>query len=387
MSEKNNPARQFCTAGLALAALSAMLFAPVPALAQGKYPDKPVRLILPFGAGGVADITTRLVADKLGEKLGQRFVVENNAGARRDRCGARGDAVAGRWLYACRVLENGTAVSVGLFKSLPFDPVKDFAPVSAMGYFDLIFVTNANGPYKTLGDFIKAAKEKPGQLNVGTIAAGSSQNLGAELFKSVTGIDVVIVPFKTSGEVLVGLERNDIQMATEFYAALRGGLDAKKFIPVALSGTQARRISAGCSDREGGRCEPKLEVTSWNAIFAPAGTPPDVIATLNKALNEVLADPEVRRRRWSSASMPAVRRPGDPGAAEGRHREVGRGHPEGRDRETLMSARSTSRSGGSHVQTSAGCHRRALPCVRAGRRIPLCAEAAATRPTMRQRRR
>jgi tripartite-type tricarboxylate transporter receptor subunit TctC len=283
--------RRAVIAGLAAAGLA---FATAPVLAQGKYPDKPVKIVLPFGAGGVADITTRLVADKLGEKLGQRFVVENNAGA--------GGIAAARAVlqspadgYTLAVLTNGTAVSVGLFKSLPFDPVKDFAPVSAMGYFDLVLVTNANGPYKTLGDFIKAAKEKPGQLNVGTIAAGSSQNLGAELFKSVSGLDFVIVPFKTSGEVLVGLERNDVQMAAEFYAALRGGLDAKKFIPVAISGTKrGAYLPDAPTAKEAG--EPKWEVTSWNAIFAPAGTPADVVATLNKALNEVLADPDVRKK-------------------------------------------------------------------------------------------
>jgi tripartite-type tricarboxylate transporter receptor subunit TctC len=272
----------------------ALMLSAAPAFAQGKYPDKPVKIILPFGPGGVADITTRLVAEKLGAKLGQRFVVENNPGA--------GGIAAARAVlsspadgYTLAVLTNGTAVSVGLFNKLPFDPVKDFAPVSAMGYFDLILVTSANGPFKTLGDFVKAAKEKPGQLNIGTIAAGSSQNLGAELFKSVSGLNVVIVPFKTSGDVLVGLERNDVQMATEFYAALRGGLDAKKFIPVALSGTKrGAYLPDAPTAKEAG--EPKWEVTSWNAIFAPAGTPPDVIATLNKALNEVLADPDVKKK-------------------------------------------------------------------------------------------
>lgn len=273
---------------------AAMMLSGAPAHAQGKYPDRPVKIVLPFGPGGVADITTRLVADKLGEKLGQRFVVENNAGA--------GGIAAARAVlqspadgYTLAVLTNGTAVSVGLFKNLPFDPLKDFAPVSAMGYFDLVLVTNGSGPYKTLGDFIKAAKDKPGQLNVGTIAAGSSQNLGAELFKSVSGLNFVIVPFKTSGEVLVGLERNDVQMAAEFYAALRGGLDAKKFIPVAISGSQrGAYLPNAPTAKEAG--EPKWEVTSWNAIFAPAGTPPDVVATLNKALNEVLADPEVKKK-------------------------------------------------------------------------------------------
>lgn len=253
-----------------------------------------MRLVLPFGAGGVADVTTRLVTDKLGEKLGQRFVVENNPGAG-GITAARAVMQAPADGYTLALFSNGTAVSVGLFKSLPFDPLKDFVPVSSMGYFDLIFVTSAGGPYKTLADFMKAAKERPGQLNVGTIAAGSTQNLGAELFKSVTGLDFVIVPFKTSGEVLLGLERNDIQMASEFYAALRGGLGAGKFIPVGVSGVKrGEYLPNAPTVKEAGGGE--FEVTSWNAIFAPAGTPPEVVAILNKALNEVLADPEVRRK-------------------------------------------------------------------------------------------
>jgi tripartite-type tricarboxylate transporter receptor subunit TctC len=272
---------------------AAFVIVAMPAFAQGKYPDKPVRVVLPFGAGGVADITTRLVADKLGEKLGQRFVVENNAGAG-GIAAARAVMQAPADGYTLAVFSNGTAISVNLFKSLPFDPVKDFVPVSAMGYFDLIFVTSAEGPFKTLGDFIKAAKEKPGALNIGTIAAGSTQNLGAELLKTMAGINVVIVPFKTSGDVLVGLERNDIQMGTEFFAALRGGLDAKKFIPVGTSGPNPAAYLPGAPTVAS--TVPGFEATSWNAIFARAGTPPDVVATLNKALNEVLADPEVRKK-------------------------------------------------------------------------------------------
>ena len=294
MSHKFTAASRLLGKCLAVAGVAAIALSPLPVQAQDKYPDRPVRLILPFGAGGVADITTRLVAEKLGEKLGGRFVVENNPGA--------GGISAARVVqqapadgYTLAVFSNGTAISVNLFKSLPFDPVKDFTPVSVMGYFDLIFVTNEKGPYKTLGEFMKAAKEKPGQLNVGTIAAGSTQNLGAELFKSVTGLDFVIVPFKTSGEVLVGLERDDVQMASEFYAALRGGLDAKKFIPVGVSGLKrGAYLPDAPTVKEAGNVD--FEATSWNAIFVKAGTPPEIVKTLNTALNEVLADPDVRKK-------------------------------------------------------------------------------------------
>src|SRR5450432_4739955 len=173
-----------------LAALSASQ-----AHAQAKYPDKAVRIVLPFAAGGVADTTARIIAEKLGDRLGQRFYVENQAGA--------GGIAAARTVissppdgYTLALLSNGTAVSVSLFKKLPFDPLKDFAPISSLGFFDFILSTGANSPFKTLGDFIAAAKATPGALNVGTINVGSTQNLSAELFKTAAGIDFIIVPFR-----------------------------------------------------------------------------------------------------------------------------------------------------------------------------------------------
>ena len=288
------PAVTRSTFALATVSCAALFLSSIlPASAQTKYPDRPVRVVLPFGAGGVADVTARLVAEKLGDKLGQRFVIENMPGA--------GGITAARAVlqspadgYTLALLSNGTAVSVGLFKSLPFDPIKDFAPVSSMGYFDLIFVTGTNSPYKTLADFIKAAKEKPGALNLGTIASGSTQNLGAELFKTSAGIDVVIVPHKTSGEVLLAVERNDVQMGAEFYAAARAVLEAKKLVPLGTSGPKQTEYLPNAPTVASSI--PGFDVTSWNGIFAPAGTPPAVIATLNKALNEVLADPEVRKK-------------------------------------------------------------------------------------------
>ena len=285
--------RSFRSLIVASLAAVVVLASAIAASAQGKYPERPVRIVLPFGAGGVADVTARLVAEKLSDKLGQRFVIENIPGA--------GGITAARAVqqspadgYTLALFSNGTAVSVGLFKSLPFDPVKDFVPVSSMGYFDLIFVTGANSPYKTLGDFIKAAKEKPGALNLGTIAVGSTQNLGAELLKSSAGIDVLIVPHKTSGEVMLAVERNDVQLGAEFFAAARPALEGKKTIPLGTSGPKPAVYLPNAPTVDS--TIKGFDVTSWNAIFAPKGTPADVIATLNRALNEVLNDPEVKQK-------------------------------------------------------------------------------------------
>jgi tripartite-type tricarboxylate transporter receptor subunit TctC len=296
VSGRRQPTVRFCPFKFLLAASVAAalsLSATLPASAQAKYPERPVRIVLPFGAGGVADVTTRLVAEKLGAKLGQQFVIENMPGAG-GIAAARAVLQAPADGYTLALLSNGTAVSVGLFKSLPFDPLKDFAPVSSMGYFDLIFFTSAGGPYKTLGDFIKAAKEKPSALNLGTIAAGSTQNLGAELFKTSAGIDIVIVPHKTSGEVLVGVERNDLQMGAEFYAAARSALEAKKVIAVGASGPKPPEYLPAAPTVAA--TVPGFDVTSWNAIFVRSGTPAEIVVTLNRALNEVLSDPEIKRR-------------------------------------------------------------------------------------------
>jgi tripartite-type tricarboxylate transporter receptor subunit TctC len=205
--------------------LAVLLLKPQIAHAQN-YPNRPVRLILPFGAGGVADVTARIVTEKLGEKLGQRFIIENMPGA--------GGITAARAVlssspdgYTLALLSNGTAISVSLFKNLRFNPVTDFAPVSSMGYFDFILVTQAGSPYQTLADLIKAAKEKPGALNVGTINVGSTQNLSAQLFKSTAGVEITIVPFRSSPDVLIALLRGDIQMAIENYTAVQSHITDK----------------------------------------------------------------------------------------------------------------------------------------------------------------
>jgi tripartite-type tricarboxylate transporter receptor subunit TctC len=277
----------------AAAALLAALLLPQIAHAQN-YPNKPVRLILPFGAGGVADVTARLVTERLGEKLGQRFVIENMPGAGGINA-ARAVLSSPADGYTLALFSNGTAISVSLFKSLMFNPVTDFVPVSSMGYFDFIFVTQAGAPYRTLAEFIKAAKQKPGALNVGTINVGSTQNLAAQLFKSTAGVDVTVVPFRSSPEVLIALLRGDIQLAIENYSAVQPHIADKAAIAVSSSGPVRTTFLPDLPTvKEAGGGD--FEARSWNAIFAPKGTPPEVINTLNAALREVLESPDMKKR-------------------------------------------------------------------------------------------
>lgn len=276
----------------AAAFAAAMLLSPHSAGAQANYPDKPIRLIVPFGAGGLADITMRIVGEKLSERLGQRIVIDNRPGG--------GGVVAGQAVasaapdgYTLIVFTNGTAISVGLFKSLPFDPVKDFVPVSSVADFDLLLLVGANSPIKNVQDLLAAAKAGGGKMNLGTINAGSTQNLSAELFKSTAGIDATIVPFRGSPEVQVAVMRGDINVGFESYAALKGSIDDGQLRPIASSGA-TRSLPNVPTVRESG--VPSYEVTGWNAIFAPAGTPPAIVAKLNKEIVAVLDMPDVKKR-------------------------------------------------------------------------------------------
>jgi tripartite-type tricarboxylate transporter receptor subunit TctC len=276
--------------------------------AQAKYPDHPVRVILPFAAGGVADITSRLVAEGLGNKLGQNFVIENNPGAG-GIAAARAALSGDKEGYTLALLTNGTAISVPLFNHLPFDPLKDFAPISLLGTFETDFVTASSTNYKTLGDVLNAARAKPGTLNVGTINVGSTQNLTAELFKAMAGIDVVIVPFRSTPEVVVALLRGDVQMGIDFYAPLKPSLDNGQARAVATGGaTRSPALPNIPTVQEGGVAG--FDVTAWNGLYAPAGTPAAIIETLNATLREVLADPTLKKRALdlgidAKASTPA----------------------------------------------------------------------------------
>jgi tripartite-type tricarboxylate transporter receptor subunit TctC len=264
------------------------------ARAQGGYPVHPVRVILPFAAGGVADITARLVADKLSEKFGQRFFIENQPGAG-GIAAARSVISSGPDGYTLALLTNGTAISVPLFEHLPFNPLKDFVPISTIGTFSCVFVTAAASSNHTLGDVLKAARAKPGALNLGSITVGSTQNLTAQLFRSMSGVDIVIVPFRTSPDEVVALLRGDVQMAVDFYAMLKPALDGGKARAVATSGPQrSPELPDVPTAQEAG--VPGFDVTSWNALYAPAGTPKAIIETLNTALHEILQDPDLKKR-------------------------------------------------------------------------------------------
>jgi tripartite-type tricarboxylate transporter receptor subunit TctC len=271
-----------------LAALAAM-----PASGQ-TYPSHPVKIVLPFGAGGVADASSRIIADKLGDRLGQRFLIENMPGAG-GISAANAVLAAPADGYTLGLVTNGTAISAALFNRLPFDPTVDFEMVSTLGVFDLVFAVDAASSYKTLADFIADAKASPGKLNVGTVNVGGTQNLGAELFKSAAGIDVQIVPFRNSPDIVVGLLRNDVQMMVDFPSAVKGQVDDGRVRLLATSGpkrspSMPNLVTVAETGVRG------YEVTSWNGLFAPRGTPSRIVALINATVKDVLAQADVKQR-------------------------------------------------------------------------------------------
>ncbi|MGQ0653974.1 MAG: Bug family tripartite tricarboxylate transporter substrate binding protein [Betaproteobacteria bacterium] len=266
----------------------------LPGLAFGQYPTKPVRIVLPFGPGGVADITTRTIAPKLSEGLGQQVVVENLPGAggiRASETVARAEPDG----HTILLLTNGNAVSQALFKSLPYDPVNDFAMISTVGFFSMVIVTGTSSPHKTLKDAIAAAKASPGRMNIGTITPGGTQHLAAELFRSSAGIDALVVPHKTTGEVIVAARNGNVDLAVDFIAPLISQIKSGQLRALAV--TAGKRF-AGLADVptviEAG--VPGYDVASWNAFAAPARTPPAVIQRVRAELVKALSAPDVQSR-------------------------------------------------------------------------------------------
>jgi tripartite-type tricarboxylate transporter receptor subunit TctC len=258
------------------------------------FPSKPIRIVVPFGAGGVADLTARTVAGRLAEQLGQSVVIENKPGA--------GGVVAAETVlkaepdgHTLLLMSNGTAVSAGLFKSLPFDTLKDFAPISTLGTFDIAIVVPVDSRFKTLGDLLAHARSNPGKLNVGSINIGSTQNLAAELFKSTAAMDAQIVPFNGTPAVVTALRGGQIDAAVEVLGPVMSQVQAKALRVLAVTG---EKRSASLPDvptaRESGLSS--FVAASWNGLAAPARTPRPVIERLQREVVAALANPDVRRR-------------------------------------------------------------------------------------------
>jgi tripartite-type tricarboxylate transporter receptor subunit TctC len=279
--------RSVITTALATAAL---IIGPTEG-ALAKWPDRPVRLILPYGPGGVADVPARILAEKLSENLGTRFVVENMPGPGGINA-ARAVITAPPDGYTLGFVSNGNAIAPVMFAHLPYDPTTQFTMVSQVGVFTLAFATNSQSKYQSIEDVIKEAKANPGKINVGTVAVGSTQNFAAELLKSMAGIDFQVITYKTSPDVALALLRNDIDVMIDFPVAMDAKVQDGTLRYLATTSLERSPFLPNVPTvNESG--VPNFEVSSWNGIFAPPGTPKEVVDAINHAVRDALTAPDV----------------------------------------------------------------------------------------------
>ena len=279
--------------GLGCVLLASCCVAASGVLAQ-TYPARPIRILLPFGPGGVTDITARLLAQKLSESMQQQVVIDNRpsaGGIVATEAGMKADPDG----YTLMWLNSGHAVSVSLMKSLPYDPVRDFAPVSTVGFFALALLINADSPVRSVTGLIAFAKANSEKFNIGITNIGSTHHVAAELFKSMAGLDSQVIPFKTTPALIAAARSSEAQAIFEFISPVlphikSGGLRA-------LAVTSERRY-AGLPEvptvAEAGL--PGFEASAWNGVAVPAKTPRGVIERLNREINAAIAMPEIKQR-------------------------------------------------------------------------------------------
>jgi tripartite-type tricarboxylate transporter receptor subunit TctC len=261
---------------------------------QQAYPSKALKIVVPFGAGGVADLTARTVAQKMGENMGQSIVIENKPGAGGV---VATDAVAKSTPdgYTLLLMSNATAVSAGLFKSLPYDAEKDLIPLSVLGTFDIAIVVPQESKFASLADLLAFAKANPGKLNIGSINVGSTQHLAAELFKSTAGIDAQVVPFNGTPAVLTALRGGQIDVGVEILAPVLPQIKGQALRALAVTGDKrAAALPQVPTAKEAG--VKTLYAASWNALAAPAKTPRDIVQRLNQEIQSALNNPDVRKK-------------------------------------------------------------------------------------------
>jgi tripartite-type tricarboxylate transporter receptor subunit TctC len=277
-----------------LAAAAALAGGVMPAAAQSDYPNRPIRVVLPFAAGAVSDISLRVLGEKLGARLGVQIIVDNQPGGG-GLPAARAVSTAAPDGYTLALLSNATAVSVSMFKSFTLDPRKDFVPIVGISDFPYLFVTNTASPHRTLQDFVAATRKTPGKLNVGTSSAGTSNHLTALLFKSALGLDFAVVPYRGPSELSIALLRNDLDLVVNAYGGLRQGIEQKQIRVLATSAmTRSPQFPDVPTVQEAG--VPGFEVSSWNGLYGPAGTPQGVVDKLSREITAILNDPEMQKR-------------------------------------------------------------------------------------------
>ena len=295
--------RLFGLGAIAFAAAAMTGIAPSDARAQAAYPTKPITIIVPFSAGGTTDILARVVGLHVGQTLGQPVIVDNRAGAG-GNIGTQAVARAPADGYTLLMGTVGThAINQGLYKKLPFDPIKDFAPLSRVAMVPNLLVANPAQPYKNVKELIAYAKANPGKVNFASSGSGTSIHLSGELFKQMTQIDMQHVPYKGTALAMPDLISGQLDaMFDSISTAMPHVRDGRIR---ALAVTSAQRSPQAPDLPPVGETVPGFESTTWFGLYGPKALPGPIVVRLNTALNQLLKDPEVRERALRLGFEPA----------------------------------------------------------------------------------
>jgi tripartite-type tricarboxylate transporter receptor subunit TctC len=265
------------------------------------YPSKPVRVIIVFPPGGATDIVGRIVFHKVGEQLGQQFIIDNRPGA----SGTLGASVVAKSPadgYTLMVYSTTLISSAHLYKNLPYDTMKDFIGLSPVAQLIGILSVHPSMPVRTVKDLIALAKKHPGEISYGTAGVGAFQHLATSLFANMAGIDIVHVPYKGGGPASVGTASGEVQMILTPISEVLPYLKSKKLRPIAVSSD--KRTAQFPDIPTIGETVKGYEWTSWMGTFAPAGTPRDIVEKLNAELKKAVADPAVASNLSSQSLVP-----------------------------------------------------------------------------------
>jgi tripartite-type tricarboxylate transporter receptor subunit TctC len=282
---------------LALAALALA----ATTLAGAEYPDKPVRIIVPYSAGGGADILARLIGQQLSERLKQPVVVENRGGAS-NTIGMQAVATADKDGYTLGLATPVFVMTPSLMTNHPYDPLRDFAPVGMIGFTPMVLVVHPSVAAKSVREFIALAKSKPGSLNFASLGAATTQGLSASMFNFMTGIDAVEVPYKGSAPGVTDLLAGNVQF---MFNALPSMLQHVKVGKLRALGVSSAKPAPQMPEVPPiGKTVPGYEVTTWYSLVAPAGTPKAVVERLNREMGEALKSKDLIERLQAQGLEP-----------------------------------------------------------------------------------
>jgi tripartite-type tricarboxylate transporter receptor subunit TctC len=292
-----------------LAALVALLLAPVlssPTAAQD-YPSRPVRIIVPFGAGGPADVFARVLAQHLSDAFKQSFVVEDRPGAG-SIIGTDAVAKSPPDGYTLLVMSNTHTTNESLIPNKPFQLMRDFVPIAPINYSDLIMVMHPSVPAKNLKEFVALAKSKPGQLNYASSGPGTPYHMAGELFKAMSGTDIVHVPHKASGEARNSVLGGHVQMMFDAISTMASNVRAGQVVALGTTGKKRSAIMPDVPtvDEAG---VPGYEATIWIGLMAPAGTPKEIVDKLNGEIQKALAREDVIEAWVKQGAVPMLMTP------------------------------------------------------------------------------